>query len=732
MANYKFACTTCSQRIAYDENAFGRKIRCPNCKSIITIPVPEGAAPAGAAPAPAPTSAAPAPPPPPPGVKPAGPVAARPIPGKPAAAAAARAGEGESKSQLVIMIVIVLLMVGGGVAAILMGKGAGKDAVPELAAEDGEMLEEGAMPEGDEPEMSEEMAEAMPAAAAFGEMKPEAAGEEASGEAVAWAPKDAQFFLSLRPAQLLESPLIEGLLAEQPQAMQQLAAVEQMAGFKISDIDSMLVAVSGLDELVDENLAGIKPGSPQAQMALLQAGQKMNDKQVVILKFGKPVDFGANPMLSAHPEAEFNGATYRKVQMQPGAPAVAVYSPDSRTLIIGAEKRVQDAIAGGGKGAAASSEFAQLGEDHHLALVFSPSDGMLDKMREAGTPDEMKGDPTAELLAKHVSGGSLALTSESKGIAIQAVMSGDDAEAASSIVAALKERLAGVPKQLEMMESAIPANLRGAAKDLAASLSAEAAGTAVKFSAGIPNELLSQEGMNALMGFAMAQAMQAGAAQSATAPPAATPAATPEAPPTMKKEEPEAPKEVAMADPPESPEAGPTPKIAAKEGEAEAAPEPAEPPAEPLPEKPSRMLTAWTMNIPNAGIPDEPVTGTINNIEFKLDSAVIENGVLILRKGSSKHPVLVVEVHNIQQPGEALDGKKFELPNVSGFNTPKVVMKWEDAAKLRMPMRLFDNSFAIKLEFGRMVDGKIHGKLFIAVPDGRKSFVTGAFDAEVF
>ncbi len=727
MANYKFACTTCSQRIAYDENAFGRKIRCPNCKSIITIPVPEGAAPAGAAPAPA----APAPPPPHPGVKPAGPVAARPIPGKPAAAAAARAGDGDSKSQLVIMVVIVLLMIGGGVAALLMGRGAGKDAASELAAaEDGEILEEGEMSDGEEPEMSEDMAEAMAAATAFDEMKPAAAGEPASGGALAWAPKDSQFFISLRPSQLMESPLIKGLLAKQPQATQQLAAVEQMAGFKISDIDSLLVAISGLDELIGDNLSGIKPGSPQAQMALMQAGQKMNDKQVVILKFSKPVDFGANPMLSAHPEAEFEGATYRKVQMQPGAPTVAVYSPDAQTLIIGAEKLVQDSIAGGGKGGAASAGFAQLREDHDLALVFSPSAGILDKMREAGTPDEMKGDPTAELLAKHVSGGSLALTSERRGVALQAVVGSDDAEAAGSIAAALKERLAGIPKQLEMMKSAIPANLRDAAEEMAVSISAEAVGMAVEFNASIPNDLLSQEGMNALMGFAMAQAMQAGSAPAATV-------SVSEAPAAMKKEEPEAPKTAAMAEPaapvevkPASEEGAPAPVIAAKEGGAEAAP--AEEPAEPMPAKPARMLTAWTMNIPNAGIPDEPVTGTVNNIEFKLDSAVIENGVLILRKGSAKHPVLVVEVHNIQQPGEALDGKKFELPNVSGFNTPKVVMKWEDAAKLRMPMRLFDNSFAIKLEFGRMEEGKIHGRVFISVPDGRKSFVTGAFDAEVF
>jgi hypothetical protein len=30
------------------------------------------------------------------------------------------------------------------------------------------------------------------------------------------------------------------------------------------------------------------------------------------------------------------------------------------------------------------------------------------------------------------------------------------------------------------------------------------------------------------------------------------------------------------------------------------------------------------------------------------------------------------------------------------------------------------------------VDGRIRGKVFIAVPDGRKSYISGAFDAEVF
>jgi|GEM_PF-6026066 len=711
MPNYKFACSTCSQRIAYDENAFGRKIRCPNCKSIITIPVPEGASAVGAAPAP---------PPPAPGPKPGGPVAARPISGKPAARAAASSGGGESKKSLVIMVVVVLLMVGGGVAAFLMGRG-GDGGGAELASsgpDETSPSEQGGMPGDGESEMAGDMA----AAKAFDGQ--DGTGGD-SGKAADWAPQDAQFFVSLRPAQLMETPLVKGLLAKQPQAMQQLAAVEQMAGFQVADIDSVLVAVSGLEELVDKNLGGLKPGSPQAQMALMQAGQKMNDKQVVIVKFAKPVDLEANPMLSAQPEAQFNGVSYRKMQPQPGAPAIAIYSPDQRTLIAGAEKQVQKAIAGKGKGGAGAEEFSQLREDHHLALVFSPSSDLVAKMREVGATEEMKGGPAAELMSRHVNGGLLALTSEDTGIALQAVMSGDDAEAASAIAAALKERLAEAPKQLEMMQSAIPAGLRGAADKMAASLSAKSEGTAVEFAANIPAELLSEEGMNALMGFAMAQAMQAG-----SSPKPATTTAKPD------RGKPDATKETKVASMPEAEapvaEAPEAVEMPAKQVAVGETPAPGEPSAQPVEKKPSRMLTAWTMNIPNAGIPEEPVSGTINNQEFKLDSALIENGVLILRKGSVKYPVLVVEVHNIQQPGEALDGKKFELPNVSGFNTPKVVMKWEDAAKLKMPMRLFDNSFAIKLEFGSMVEGKIKGKVFIAVPDGRKSFVSGSFEAEVF
>ena len=138
------------------------------------------------------------------------------------------------------------------------------------------------------------------------------------------------------------------------------------------------------------------------------------------------------------------------------------------------------------------------------------------------------------------------------------------------------------------------------------------------------------------------------------------------------------------------------------------------------------------MNILNASIPDAPVTGQINGQKFDVEDVKIENGVLILRQGSAKYPDLVAEVHNIQRAGESLDGKKYEIANVSGVNTPSVTLKWQDPKQLRMPTRPFFNKYAIKLEFDKMENGRIGGRIFISVPDGRKSFISGTFDAEVF
>ena len=40
-----------------------------------------------------------------------------------------------------------------------------------------------------------------------------------------------------------------------------------------------------------------------------------------------------------------------------------------------------------------------------------------------------------------------------------------------------------------------------------------------------------------------------------------------------------------------------------------------------------------------------------------------------------------------------------------------------------------DNGYALKLVFGEPVDGKMTGRIFIALPDESKTFVGGTFEA---
>jgi len=136
------------------------------------------------------------------------------------------------------------------------------------------------------------------------------------------------------------------------------------------------------------------------------------------------------------------------------------------------------------------------------------------------------------------------------------------------------------------------------------------------------------------------------------------------------------------------------------------------------------------MNVLHAAIADKPAIGRIAGRPFESDETLLENGVLILRMGPADTPNLVVEIHNVQRPGESIDGKTYELPHVSGVNTPAVFLRWRDPTKLGMKVQRFYNGFAIKLEFDRVRGGRITGKVFVAVPDGKKSYINGTFDAE--
>lgn len=735
MANYKFACSTCSQRIAYDENAFGRKIRCPNCKSIITIPVPEGESPAAPiAPVgdggPATVGAPPAMTP---GPKPAGPVAPRAVAAQPGAPRPAAVGGKKSKKGLFIGLGVTLLLAIVGIAAFLTMGGGGESGDGASSTSGDTAKAEGG--DASQTEPARDMASSQPATdMSMGQSMGNPFGDAApaKGGDLAWVPEGSQLLISIQPAELMASPLIAKLLEMQPQAKMGIAAIEGQAGFAHSDIGSILIVANGFDEAAKEGFSELREAkTPSAKEA---AGEKMGEDFYAIIRMSKPVDFAQIPQIAALPEVEFQGTTYRRIQPPGGAAPVAIYIASDATVIAGIESGVKKSLATRGKSPSMPKAFESLRPDHQIAVIFSPTAETLELIRGVVLPDELKENPIAGMFAKHMSGGSLSVTSDKSGIAIEATANGDDAEAAKQINDAANEGIAKLPEQMEPFKGMIPPTLAGPIDTLVKSLSSSASGTSVELSATIPNEFFSQEAIGGVMQMAMARGAQNGQRpprKSSKSAPATRPKAKASEPaPTMARNEPE------TLAPAASPDGAPmTPTATATAGAEPAATAGGSQPAAKAAsadDSPGRILQAWTMNILNAGIPEKPVSGLINGLKFSPESVKIENGVLIMRQGSAKYPDLVVEVHNIQRTGESLDEKKYEMPEVSGVGTPSVTLKWQDPKEINMPTRPFFNKYALKLEFDKMVDGRITGSIFIAVPDGRKSFIAGRFDAEVF
>lgn len=147
------------------------------------------------------------------------------------------------------------------------------------------------------------------------------------------------------------------------------------------------------------------------------------------------------------------------------------------------------------------------------------------------------------------------------------------------------------------------------------------------------------------------------------------------------------------------------------------------------PPPPLPLTTNWTLNLAEAKIPDAPVQGLLHGSEFKLDRAVIQAGRLDLRQGDQWPPDLGVSIHLFAPRAEALAGRTVLL-DVTRTNGPRVILRWKEKQEHAIMME-FRWGYAARVEFGGVVSNHLSGKIYLAIPDGMKSYVAGTFYAEI-
>jgi DNA-directed RNA polymerase subunit RPC12/RpoP len=137
----------------------------------------------------------------------------------------------------------------------------------------------------------------------------------------------------------------------------------------------------------------------------------------------------------------------------------------------------------------------------------------------------------------------------------------------------------------------------------------------------------------------------------------------------------------------------------------------------------------WTLDLTNAVLPDTPVAGSIHGSGFRCERAVLRGGLLNLNQGKASPWDLGISLSLFARQGEELSGKTVEIPP-DRAKAPRVVLRWKDEQQ-KPATENFNSGYALKVTFGQAANGRMPGKIYLCLPDPAKSFVAGAFNAEI-
>ncbi len=149
------------------------------------------------------------------------------------------------------------------------------------------------------------------------------------------------------------------------------------------------------------------------------------------------------------------------------------------------------------------------------------------------------------------------------------------------------------------------------------------------------------------------------------------------------------------------------------------------PPAYPVPSS-----TFWTLDPAKAVIPESPAAGCVRGQGFFCERAVLRGGVLSLRQGKVWPPDLGLSVHLFVQQAEDLSGKTILVRPERPPPLPDIVVRWKDEQGQAQSEHI-GSGYTLKIVFGQPSDGKMPGRIFVALPDQSKTFAGGTFEAAI-
>ncbi len=129
----------------------------------------------------------------------------------------------------------------------------------------------------------------------------------------------------------------------------------------------------------------------------------------------------------------------------------------------------------------------------------------------------------------------------------------------------------------------------------------------------------------------------------------------------------------------------------------------------------------WTLDVRRMQFPNRPLSGKMLGADFQPDRVELINTGLSLHSGNDW-----VLIFLTLKPGQDL----YEFgPNDPPGQAPAIHLHIHSTNPPQATV--FQTGYALRVEFGQLKDGKRTGKLYLCLPDERKSAIAGSFTAEV-
>ncbi len=136
----------------------------------------------------------------------------------------------------------------------------------------------------------------------------------------------------------------------------------------------------------------------------------------------------------------------------------------------------------------------------------------------------------------------------------------------------------------------------------------------------------------------------------------------------------------------------------------------------------------WSLALGTNAIAETPVAGRIHGQDFIVERANFQNGLLTLRAGTHGPVEFGVLVHFGGAQAESLAGQSLNVA-ADTDKAAKVSFRWKDENGT-VQKEMFDNGYAMRLEFGALANNRLPGKLWLCTPDKEKSYLLGSFNAD--